>query len=191
MNKRKVLPNTPGFTTVGKVKKAHSLRGEVYIYIFAKEAEWLPLLEKAYLIQEISEMPGNSVKHTTYEIEKKKWHKEGIIAKLRGVDDRNASEALVGALFEVPDEFFVSDSEGDFYLREILQFSLENQDGEILGQVIGFSTNNAQDLAVVRSEANKDFLVPLIDDWIVELNREEKVLKMDLPEGLFDDGVEK
>ncbi|MBP7974105.1 MAG: 16S rRNA processing protein RimM, partial [Kaistella sp.] len=34
--------------------------------------------------------------------------------------------------------------------------------------------------------ADKQIVIPIIKDWIIELNREEKYIKMALPEGLMD-----
>ena len=34
--------------------------------------------------------------------------------------------------------------------------------------------------------AGKQIIIPLIRDWILEVNREEKFIKMFLPEGLMD-----
>jgi 16S rRNA processing protein RimM len=34
--------------------------------------------------------------------------------------------------------------------------------------------------------ADKEIIIPIIKGWILEVNREEKFIKMQLPEGLMD-----
>ena len=57
--------------------------------------------------------------------------------------------------------------------------------GENLGQIIKFHDVPKNPLIEIQKE-NQTFLIPLTDDWIVELNEESKEITMDLPEGLLD-----
>jgi len=34
--------------------------------------------------------------------------------------------------------------------------------------------------------AQKEIIIPIVKEWILEVNRDEKFIKMELPEGLMD-----
>src|SRR4051812_18949454 len=82
---------------VGKVKEAHSLRGELSILIFSKDISWLKQLEFFSLQSE-----GTSTLQE-FEIEKAKPFKNGLLLKAKGIDDRTAAEKLKGLLFLIPE----------------------------------------------------------------------------------------
>ena len=181
------IPASEGYQVIGKLQKAHGVRGEVFLYVFPREAEWLGSLKEVSLIRPL---PGGKFEYLNFPVVTKRWHKEGIIARLKGVDNRNQSEELKGCFFEVPQSFFVSESQDDFYLQEILNFSLMNVEKEILGEITGFSSNGIQDLAEIQTERGV-FEVPLIDDWIVEILHKDQSIIMDLPLGLLgEEGVD-
>ena len=93
---------------------------------------------------------------------------------------------MKGQGFYIPDELLISEPGETIFLGEILGFQLRGPDGQVLGEVVDFSSNGLQDLLVVKGPGGKKSDVPFVDDFIVELNFDEKFLVMDLPEGLLD-----
>lgn len=176
-------PTSEDHLIVGKVQKAHGIRGELFIYLFAKEADWLDQLKSIKLIRHSENKEFNKFE---YKLQQKRFHKEGLIVKSNEIDGRNHAEELKGAMFEIPKSFLETTSNDDFYLYEIEGFNIQSPEKETLGKILKFSSNGAQDLAEVKTE-NGTFSIPLVDEWIVELNREAKVIVMDLPEGLLDE----
>ena len=71
---------------IGKIVNAVALRGEVKVYHYSDSKERFEELD-----QVIVERKGKS---QVYEIEKVRYQKDMVILKLKGVDDRNAAEAL-------------------------------------------------------------------------------------------------
>ncbi|MCB0412562.1 MAG: ribosome maturation factor RimM, partial [Bdellovibrionales bacterium] len=57
--------------------------------------------------------------------------------------------------------------------------------GELLGTVVDFSSNGAQDLLVIEN-SDLRFEAPLVEAYICDMNFEKKALVLDLPEGLID-----
>ena len=169
------------WTKIGKVKDAHSLKGDVYILVFSKDISWLKDVDSFALA-----MPDKENDKTIYEIERIKAFKDGVMIKPKGVDDRNQSEALKGRLFYLPEELFESDEGDTIYLKEILGFQVVDQDGKDIGKIVEFSSNTMQDILVVEMATGKKVEIPFVDAFIIEIKFEEKILEMDLPEGLLD-----
>lgn len=159
---------------IGKIKDAHGLRGDVYVIFFSKDYSWADLIDELY------------VEDTVYEVTKLSEHKDGLKVQLKGVTDRNQSEALIGKQIYLPEEFFYTDEEDEgLFLVEIENFKVIDQALGEIGIITGFSSNVAQDLLVVKSTQGKVYEIPFVDDFIVKIDHENKVIQMNLPDGLL------
>jgi 16S rRNA processing protein RimM len=73
---------------VGRVVRAHGLRGEVSVTLLTDFPERFETTEWVYL--------GNEFEATPYRLEKYRWHKQNLLLTLAGVTDRNGAEQLKG-----------------------------------------------------------------------------------------------
>ncbi len=64
------------------------MKGEVYIQLLARKADWLNSAQELYLQMEEDRSPS------AYIIERAKPFKEGLIVKFEGIPDRTAAEKL-------------------------------------------------------------------------------------------------
>lgn len=160
---------------IGKIKDAHGLRGDVFIIFFSKDYSWIDLIDEVY------------IEETPYEVIKAAEHKDGLKVQLKGVTDRNQSEALIGKQIYLPADFFFTQEEDEgMFLAEIEKFKVVDKTAGEIGIITGFSSNTAQDLLVVTSPSGEVFEIPFVDAFIVEIDHENKTVQMDLPEGLLD-----
>ncbi|HVK61104.1 MAG TPA: ribosome maturation factor RimM, partial [Bdellovibrionales bacterium] len=148
--------NKSGFVQVGKVKDAHGIRGELFIVLFAGEAEWLDDLTSIRLVN-----PTGAADPAEFSVKSVRPHKNGLIVKSTDIKDRNAAEALKGRLLEVPEEFLVSESGETPFLKEVLGFEVTTTEKGPIGRIRGFSSNTVQDLLVVETK-NGDYEIPFI-----------------------------
>jgi 16S rRNA processing protein RimM len=164
---------------VGKIIDAHSLKGEVYFLSFAKDISWLE--KGAELTLESFKVGGQK----NFTITTFRPFKDGALIKFEGVDNRNQSEELKGAIVYVPDENFVSEPGDTIYLREVLNFEVVDEDGKSLGKVKEFNSNSIQDLLVIYT-GTFSYEVPFVDDFIVEIQFEKSTIVMNFPLDLMD-----
>lgn len=168
---------------VGKIRDAHGMNGEVFLISFPKDLTWLSRTAELKLE---GQWPNPKGKHepvrVSYKIKSYRAHKKGAIVRLEGVGDRTAAEKLIGFVAEMPLDLLQSKNGEEIFLTEIEGFEVFNGD-ELLGKIVGFSSNNAQDLIVVES-GEKKIEIPLIPPFISEIKWSEKKLLMKLPPGL-------
>jgi 16S rRNA processing protein RimM len=174
--------------TVGKVRDAHGLKGELFIILFSGEAAWAEELKTATLVrrERVKKPDGTEItedKTYSFPIKRFKAHKKGLILKVDGIDTRTEAEGFSGALFQIENENLISEPGEKIFLKEIEGFDVTDKRLGRLGKITGFSTNNAQDLIVVGMEQGT-VEIPLVPEFIVALNFKTKTLAMDLPEGL-------
>jgi 16S rRNA processing protein RimM len=166
-------PGAP-WKNVGKIKDAHSLKGELFVLIFSKDISWADELKEC------------RIGETIFNVQRWKPYKEGLLLKAQGVEDRTQAEKLRGQVFSIPQNLLESEEGDTIYLSEIQDFRIVTPEGVELGRITGFSSNRAQDLLIVEKTSGGQAEIPFVDDFIVEIKFEEKKIEMDLPEGIWD-----
>ena len=159
---------------VGKIKDAHSLKGEMFALIFSKDISWAEGLQECQIGSQI------------YKVQRWKAYKEGLLLKVVGVEDRTAAEKLKGQSFSIPQNLLQSEEGETIFLSEILDFQIVDPNGKVLGKISGFSNNVAQDVLVVEKADGGQAEIPFVEDFIVEIDFDNKKIEMDLPEGIWD-----
>ena len=174
MNKRLQAPS--GTVLVGKVTEAHGLKGELFVFLFAKEAPWLNDVKEVTLVN----LAGVTQRLT---VGKGRLTKDGLILAGKEFTNRNQSEAVIGLGLCVPEEVLLSKPGQTIYLREILHFQVRDS-GKVLGVVQGFSSNGPQDLLVVVGPEGQGE-IPFVEAFLEKIDFATQTIEMHLPEGLF------
>jgi 16S rRNA processing protein RimM len=164
---------------VGKVREAHGLKGDLYVLIFSGEISWAKRMKSFGL------KTKNSDEIKTFNVERTKPFKKGLIVKAAEISDRTAAEGVESMEFFIEDELMVSKPGETIFLKEILNFKLKDVEQKTLGEIVDFSSNGQQDLLVVESNGKK-VEVPFVDAFIKKIDFKHQTVVMDLPEGLFD-----
>jgi 16S rRNA processing protein RimM len=172
------------FKTIGKVKSAHGIKGEIFILVFSKDVSWVKPNLEFHLNK------SNNI--LVCKMNKFKIHKEGLIISTDQIKDRNQAEALLGAEFSVSTDLFKSEDGEALFLSEVEGFQMVDHQGADIGRVIGFSSNGLQDLLIVENQnPNSSFFkiqyeVPFVKEFVLEIDHDKQVIKTQLPEGLLE-----
>lgn len=157
----------------GKIVNTHSLRGEVRIYPYCDDAEFLCEFDVLYVDGREMEVVSSRV------------HKGQALVKFDGVNDINHAEALVGAMVYI-DREDVELEEGRYFIEDIkgcLVYDIDTQ--ECYGKVINVIQTGANDVFEV-SKDGKVVLIPKIDDIVKEIDVGEKRIVIKPMKGLFE-----
>lgn len=177
-------PSIENLTKVGIVLEGHGLRGDISILIFSGDVSWSQDLEKMYLMP-FGKKESSDLK--AFELLKAKPFKKGILAQLKGVTDRNQSDALRKCEVWVPSDLFISENGEQPYLQEFLNFTVADKTLGIVGQIEGFSSNGMQDLFILDKKINgQNIEIPFITQFVIDVDYASKKIMMDLPEGLIE-----
>ncbi len=170
------------FIKVGKIHSAQGIRGQVFVLIFAGEAHWSDKWETLLSSEKEMESPDKETPIAQFKPHEKqrKW---GFMVSLDGVKDRNEAENWVGRSVYVPEEFLISEEGEEIYLREVLGFKVSDKQRGLVGEIVGFAGNAMQDLLVISGEKGS-FEVPFVEPILIEIDKSEKLVHMDIPQGL-------
>ncbi len=109
------------------------------------------------------------------------------ILKFRGIDSPEAAQLLVGQQAAVPESSVPPLPEGEYFHFQLLGLRVLTNEGEELGTLKEILETGSNDVYVVStkdSKDSKDLLVPALVDVILEVRLEDKVMVVNLPDGL-------
>lgn len=168
---------TEKYVLIGKVTKAHGIKGELKVYAFSGQLQSITRHKKLLLVSRQGQVsPVFNVVRTRI------GNKEAIVL-LKGVSDRTHAEELCGMGVLVYKNDLPDLDADEFYLHELEGLQVKTEEGELIGKIDAFFNNGMQDLLVVRSGKN-EYLIPLIPGMITERN--ENCLTIAPPPGLLD-----
>lgn len=174
------------FKTLGKIRDAHGIKGEVFLISFTKKFEWLKDMDKAYLSRREQDADGNWIEAVhEFPIKRKKAHKVGQILKLEGMDTRNDAETFKGAMFQVPQDILSAPrADGSAFIEQLDGFTVTFVGQEKTGKVVDFGFNGAQDLLVIDWN-EKQVEIPYVEAFTKNVDISNKTLTLEVPEGLL------
>src|SRR5439155_19680904 len=85
------------------------------------------------------------------------------VARLEGVNDRSAAEALRGSLVEVDRAALPPLEEGEYYHADLIGLPVEDREGRPVGTVVAVENYGAGDLVEIEGESGKRALIPFKD----------------------------
>jgi 16S rRNA processing protein RimM len=127
---------------------AHGIRGELRLKLFAESVESLARHDTVFV--------GNRA----YRLLSAKDAGKTAIARLEGVVDRSAAEALRGSLLEVDRGALPPLEEGEYYHADLIGTPCSDPDGTPLGIVVAVENFGAGDLLEIETPEGRRSLVP-------------------------------
>ena len=166
---------------LGKIVGAQGIRGEVKVYGFGDAPSDFNKYEKALLV-----LPGDEeCEASPYTIEKSRIQGNLAIVKLKGVDDRNAAEALRESMVYVEQEDLEELPEDTYYVRDLEGLKVIDDDSnEEVGTVAEVIQNAAQDVYRVSLNGGGDSLIPAVKEFIKLVDIPGGVIRIHFIEGM-------
>lgn len=162
---------------LGKITRRHGLQGNIFLKLDTDQPEMYQKLDSIFV-----EINGLLV---PFFVAKQSWSKGDTLI----ISFKNSTEALVeqslGKDVYMPLSTLPKLTGNKFYYHEVVGFEIREEDGKSCGTIVSINDQTAQHYFYL-DLAGTQIIIPIIKEWILELNREEKYLKMALPEGLMD-----
>lgn len=161
---------------LGKIAKKFSFKGEVLAYLDTDEPELYQNLESVFVDLNKSLVP--------FFIESSSLHKEKFL-RVRFEDIQTEAEAdeIMGSELYLHLSMLPQLEGTQFYFHEVIGFDvLDTKHGNI-GKISAINDSGAQPLFEI-DKNGMELLIPLIDDFIIDLDRKNKTITLETPEGL-------
>ncbi len=112
-------------------------------------------------------------------------HKHYLLVTLRGCDSMDAAEALKGHEVCVREADLPDIGPGEVYHYELVGMRVITTTGDDLGTVAEVMPTPSNDICIVRAR-EREYLIPLIDSVVKQLDRAQRRLIIDPMPGLLD-----
>ncbi|MBT6096340.1 MAG: ribosome maturation factor RimM [Rhodospirillaceae bacterium] len=109
-----------------------------------------------------------------------------VIARIKGVADRNAAEALKGTDLYVSRDVLPPPEEDAFYHVDLIGLRVETTEGAFLGEVRAVFDHGAGDVLDIGGGPHKGLMVPFTRDAVPEVDLAGGKMIVDPPEGLLE-----
>lgn len=170
---------------IGTLLKPHGIKGEINIEMDLD----IDLSELRCVILEIE---GINVPFFLDSVRSKSAHT--FLIHIDGVNTDFEAKSLCGkAVYaltsDLPEEFGVSDDDR-FYISDLIGYSVADTSGNFCGRVIDYDDSTSNTLLIVADEnadrADSKIYIPIADEFVAEIDTENKKLLMEFPEGLLE-----
>lgn len=163
---------------IARILKTRGIKGEVVAELLTDFPERFEGLTKVIATL------GNA-KREELRIEHHFFQKGRIVLKFSGYDTIEESEGLRNAEIAVPESEAVELGEDEYFDWQLEGCSVVTVEGGTIGTVRELMRTGGTEVLIVAG-AEKDFMVPFAESICVSVDVEEKVIRIDPPEGLLE-----
>ncbi len=163
---------------LGKVVATHGLRGQLRVVLFSGDFSSVAGLDSVIL-------KGADSSMDTFAVTGISRHGKKVLLTLKDFDSINQALSLVGRELCVRREQLPELSDGEYYWCDLLGLQVVTDQGEDLGILKEIIATGSNDVYVVKS-GKREYLIPALEEVVLEINLDDGIMKVSPMEGLFD-----
>ncbi|HEX4887566.1 MAG TPA: ribosome maturation factor RimM [Luteibaculaceae bacterium] len=163
---------------LGLITKPHGIKGNVVVYLDVDRPEFYYEMESVFV--DIN----NSLVPFFIESTSPKTGKQ-MVVKFEGISTEQEAKTMVNKELYLPLEVLPQLSETQFYFHEVPGFYVVDQRAGSIGRVTGVLEYPNNNLLQVDFNG-KELLLPITDEVIVRVDRQQRTIFTMAPEGLID-----
>jgi len=166
------------FYYLGKITKTSGYSGNLMFFFDVDDISRYKNLDAVFI-----DLHGDLVPFVIQEIR----FKDGKTAfvKLEDISRIDEASALIGCELYLPLSYLPELSGKAFYYHEVIGFEVKDKKYGSLGRIDRILDQGAQPLLAVKHK-KKEILIPAMDDIIINVDRPNRVMIIQVPEGLID-----
>lgn len=165
---------------LGVIIGVHGIQGEVKLKSFTADPEAIA-----------SYGPLDASNGTVLEIKSLKAHKDFFRARIEGVTDRNAAEALKGLELSIARDRLPEPEDDEVYHADLIGLCVVDLSGTKIGTVVDIVDFGAGELLEMKlGDIKSTVLLPFDRQTVPDIDLDAGTLAIDPPDGLLDDDTE-
>ena len=163
---------------LGKIVSKYSFKGEVLVKIDTDEPGIYENMESVFV------SIGNNL--VPFFIDKCRLHKSNLLRiDFEEVKTENDADRIMGSKLFLPLSFLPKLTGDKFYFHEVIGFKVIDSAHGDIGAIKSINDSTAQALFEIE-KGDKELLIPVNDEIITKVDRENKTIFITTPEGLVD-----
>lgn len=163
---------------LGKIVKKYSFKGEVLAKLDTDEPDIYESLDAVFLNLRNQLVP--------FFVEHSQLHKSELLRiKFEDVNTEADADAIIKSDLYLPLNLLPKLEGNKFYFHEVIGFTVNDKNYGKVGVIKAINDSTAQALFEIENNG-KEILIPMNDEFILQVNREDKTILVETPEGLID-----
>jgi 16S rRNA processing protein RimM len=172
------MPQESEPVLLGKIIATHGVKGQLRVFLFSGEFSSIAGLDTIMV-----KAPNSGME--TFEVAAAARHGKKVLLTLKNYDNVNQVLHLVGRELYVERDQLPELPEGEYYWRDLVGLRVVTDQGEMLGTLTEIIATGSNDVYVVQGR-EREYLIPALEEVVLEVNLDDGVMKVSPPEGLFD-----
>ena len=163
---------------LGKIVKKYSFKGELLAKLDTDQPDLYDNLEAIFI-----DLRGNLV---PFFIESSQLHKSDLLRlNFEDVNSEADADALIKSELYLPLDLLPKLDGDKFYFHEVIGFNIKDKNFGDVGILRGINDSTAQALFEIDRDGI-EILIPMNDEFIDKVDRKNKTIVVNTPEGLID-----
>lgn len=163
---------------LGKIVRKHSFKGEVVIKLDTDEPELYQEMESIFV-----DLGNNLI---PFFIEKSLLQKGNQLrVQFEDVYTEEEADGILKADVYLPLDLLPKLTGNKFYFHEVIGFKAIDIHYGLVGIIEGINDKTAQPLFEIKN-GDKEVFIPMIDDFIKKIDRENNIVEVETPKGLIE-----
>ncbi|WP_242117204.1 ribosome maturation factor RimM [Aestuariivivens sediminicola] len=162
---------------LGRIIKKYSFKGEVLVKLDTDQPEIYEHLDAIFV-----DLRNNLI---PFFIEHSQLHKSELLRiKFEDVDNEADAEAILKSDLYLPLNLLPKLEGNKFYYHEVIGFTVKDKNYGDVGIITSINDSTAQALFEIQNKG-KEVLIPMNDEFILNVDRETRTILVETPEGLI------
>lgn len=163
------MAETDGWIVLGRIAAPFGIKGWVRVQPYSEDP--------GTLMDFGSWRIGRGDQYMQYTVEAIQDHGNALVAKLAGIDDRDAAYALRGKEVSVERVGLPPPEDNEFYWSDLVGLRAVNHDGVELGKIDSLMETGAHDVLVIKGE--REHLVPFVAAFVGKVDLAGGTIEVD------------
>jgi len=162
---------------LGQILKPHGIKGELKILFYNEESNSLKNNQIVFLESKEGVCSEYKIERILYSFRKNR-------IKFFDINTIDEANQLRGYTLNVLRSDLPKLSKNEYYLDDLIGYTIMDSNSKVYGKVNSILSLPANDvLSIMHGE--KEYLIPLIQDVVINVDQEKEIITIDPLEGLF------
>lgn len=170
----------PCLVPVGKIVRAHGVRGGVKLYAYG-ESLWLQQAGAKLFLQ-----PASQSRRSELTLARVRPQGKFLLAEFKELTSMDLAQDVVGEELFLPQDCLPPTTDDEYYHYQLIGLRVVTTEGKELGILRGIIETPGDDVYVLEHQG-KEVLIPAVGEVICQVDLEQGQMVVDPPEGLIDD----
>jgi 16S rRNA processing protein RimM len=177
-----MMDHSPALREMGRIVQPHGVTGELKIAPETDDPSRFQELETIYVGSDSESTTSFDIMSVRLQPSK---YGTTVVVRLDGIESRDAAEKLNKLKVYAREDDLPELEEGEFFLSDLIDLKVCLPDQTEVGKVIDVIEGRGQNLLLVSREGKPNAMIPMVDEFIVEIDFDSNLITIDPIEGLL------